>query len=164
MKKFRWLVSVWCRFLWKQTSGSRVVPISRTTTQQQVARLWNSVVRLYHNLLLLWSFCPPLLQHHGAQRWKSLDDWCQYGAASISRLNISEVVSGTKHDDIGVPYAESMFDYPKRANIFHQIESPSTFNLANVIYRILQNQKAFEAKFERKMKAESEFYKQLHAQ
>jgi len=82
----------------------------------------------------------------------------------ISRLNISEVVSGTKHDDIGVPYAESMFDYPKRANIFHQIESPSTFNLANVIYRILQNQKAFEAKFERKMKAESEFYKQLHAQ
>lgn len=80
----------------------------------------------------------------------------------ISRLNISQVVCGTKHDDIGVPYAENMYDYPKRAGILKVIESPSTFNLQNVVHRILKNRTAFEAKFERKMKAETEFYKELH--
>jgi ethanolamine-phosphate cytidylyltransferase len=80
----------------------------------------------------------------------------------ISRLNISEVVCGTKHDDIGVPYAANMYDYPKRAGLLTVIESPSTFNLAHIVQRIRKNQAAFEAKFDSKMKAENEFYKQVH--
>jgi ethanolamine-phosphate cytidylyltransferase len=80
----------------------------------------------------------------------------------IARLGISEVVCGTKHDDIGVPYAENMYDYPKRAGILTVIESPSTFDLARIILRIRKNQAAFEAKFDRKMKAETDFYHQLH--
>jgi len=81
----------------------------------------------------------------------------------IARLNISEVVCGTKHDNIGVPYAENMYDYPKRAGILRVIESPSTFNLANIVHRIRRNQETFEAKFDRKMKAENEFYKEVHS-
>lgn len=81
----------------------------------------------------------------------------------IARLNISEVLTGTKHDEIGVAYAENMYDYPKRAGVLKVIESPSTFNLAYIVQRIRKNQKAFEAKFDRKMKAETEFYKQVHS-
>lgn len=80
----------------------------------------------------------------------------------ISRLHISEVVCGTKHDELGVPYAENMYDYPKRAGILKVMESPSDFNFSNIVHRIRKNQKTFEAKFERKMKVESEFYEQLH--
>lgn len=80
----------------------------------------------------------------------------------IARLNISEIVCGTKHDDIGVQFAENMYDFPKRAGILKVIESPSTFNLAHIVQRIRKNQSAFEAKFDRKMKAETEFYKKVH--
>jgi ethanolamine-phosphate cytidylyltransferase len=78
----------------------------------------------------------------------------------ITRLNITEVVCGTKHDDIGVRYVENMYAYPKKIGILTVIESPSAFNLANIFDRIRQNQEAFQAKFDRKMKAEAELNEQ----
>ena len=81
----------------------------------------------------------------------------------VDRLNISEVVKGTKHDDIGIRYAVSdkLYDYPKRAGILTEIESPSTFNMQHIVQRIRNNQQTFEDKFNRKMAMEDEFYKTL---
>lgn len=80
----------------------------------------------------------------------------------IARLKISEVVSGTQND-IGMPTEEeNMFRYPKEAGIFTKIESPSQFNISNVFERIIRNQASFQAKFDRKIKAEKEFYQQKH--
>ncbi|CAB9506092.1 Ethanolamine-phosphate cytidylyltransferase [Seminavis robusta] len=81
----------------------------------------------------------------------------------VDRLNISEVVKGTKHDDIGVRYAVNMYDYPKRAGILTEVESPSTFNMEHIVQRIRKNQKTFEEKFDRKIKMENEFYKNLRS-
>jgi hypothetical protein len=39
------------------------------------------------------------------------------------------------------------------------IESPSNFKLGSIVKRIQKNQETFQAKFKRKMKAESDFYK-----
>jgi predicted sugar kinase len=40
------------------------------------------------------------------------------------------------------------------------IESPSNFKLGSIVKRIQKNQETFQAKFKRKMKAESDFYKE----
>lgn len=76
----------------------------------------------------------------------------------ISRLNIAEVVCGTKHDDIGVRYVENMYAYPKKIGILTVIDSPSSFNLSQIFQRIRENQEAFQAKFDRKMRAEADFF------
>ena len=80
----------------------------------------------------------------------------------ITRLKISEVVCGTRHDDIGKRYVENMYAYPKRISILKVIESPSNFNLSKIFDRIRQNQDAFRAKFDRKMKAEAENFEQTN--
>jgi ethanolamine-phosphate cytidylyltransferase len=83
----------------------------------------------------------------------------------VASLNIAEVVHGTNSDDIGIlshngeeRYA-ARYKYPREIGIFTMIESPSNFKLGSIIKRIQKNQETFQAKFERKMKAENEFYK-----
>jgi ethanolamine-phosphate cytidylyltransferase len=83
----------------------------------------------------------------------------------VASLNIAEVVHGTNSDDIGIlshngeeTYA-ARYRYPREIGIFTMIESPSNFKLGSIVKRIQKNQETFQAKFERKMKAENDFYK-----
>lgn len=86
----------------------------------------------------------------------------------VKRLNISEVVCGNISYDPG-----SQPSSPSDAR-FHRVQSlddltvtivenPSTFDPATVINRIHDNHQAFQAKFERKMKAENEFWESKHS-
>lgn len=82
----------------------------------------------------------------------------------IASLGIAEVVHGTNSDDIGIVshngdelYAER-YKHPREAGIFTMIESPSDFKLGSIVRRIRKNQDVFQAKFEKKMKAENEYY------
>jgi ethanolamine-phosphate cytidylyltransferase len=78
----------------------------------------------------------------------------------VASLKISVVVRGTKTDDVGMTRKteDVRYRYPREAGILKIIESPSDFNIANIIQRIRENQMHFQAKYERKMKAEQEFY------
>lgn len=81
----------------------------------------------------------------------------------ISSLNLSEVVHGTHSDYIdSLDDKDMRYKYAKDAGIFTLIESPSDFRLENIVKRIHKNQDTFQAKFERKMKAESEFYQEKY--
>ena len=83
----------------------------------------------------------------------------------VASLDIAEVVHGTNSDDIGVlshsgdDLYEARYKYPREAGIFTMIESPSNFKLRNIVQRIQKNQEAFQSKFERKIRAENDFYK-----
>lgn len=77
----------------------------------------------------------------------------------ISSLHIGEVVHGTNSDFIDtLEDHEVRYKHAKEAGIFSVIESPSRFRLENILKRIHKNQDTFQAKFERKMKAENDFY------
>jgi ethanolamine-phosphate cytidylyltransferase len=88
----------------------------------------------------------------------------------IASLRIAEVVHGTNSDDIGFVTNNNNGDElygdrykrPMEAGIFTMIESPSNFKLGSIVRRIRKNQDAFQAKFDRKMKAENEFYQQKY--
>ena len=47
---------------------------------------------------------------------------------------------------------------PKEMGIYKVIASPSDFNLSHIVNRIQENQKVFQAKLERKIKQEKEYY------
>ena len=89
----------------------------------------------------------------------------------IASLRIGEVVHGTNSDDIGMLssydgrdeelHAER-YKHPIDAGIFTMIASPSNFKLGSIVRRIRKNQDTFQAKFERKMKAENDFYKEKY--
>lgn len=82
----------------------------------------------------------------------------------IASLRIAEVIHGTNSDDIGISafngdqLCAERYKHPREAGIFTMLESPSDFKLGSIVRRIRKNQEAFQAKFERKMKAENEFY------
>ena len=78
----------------------------------------------------------------------------------VSSLNITEVVHGTRSDDIGTSRNNEgeRYRYPKSAGILSIMESPSDFNLGHIVQRISINQETFQAKFDRKMQAEQDFY------
>lgn len=82
----------------------------------------------------------------------------------ISSLHISEVVHGTNSDFTdNLNDHEVRYKFAKEAGIFSVIESPSGFRLENILKRIHKNQDTFQAKFERKMKAENDFYQQKYS-
>jgi ethanolamine-phosphate cytidylyltransferase len=77
----------------------------------------------------------------------------------ISSLHISEVVHGSVSDeDFGSDDENERYHHAKAAGKYKRIESPSQFKLKNIVNRIHRNQEAFQAKFERKKKAENDFY------
>eukprot|EP00934_Nitzschia_sp_Nitz4_P002938 Nitzschia sp. Nitz4//scaffold150_size53981//3589//4949//NITZ4_006668-RA/size53981-snap-gene-0.59-mRNA-1//-1//CDS//3329537044//2928//frame0 len=83
----------------------------------------------------------------------------------IASLHITEVIHGTNtDDDDDADQLEVRFKFAKEAGIFTTLRSPSDFRLQNVVDRIHKNQSAFQAKFERKMNAEKEFYKEKYGQ
>ena len=77
----------------------------------------------------------------------------------LSSLKISEVFRGTysDHGDNGDD-RDFRYKYAKEACIFSMLPSPSAFRLQSIFKRIESNQNAFQAKFERKMDAEMQFY------
>lgn len=83
----------------------------------------------------------------------------------VASLKIQEVVRGSRSDDIGNGYREREGDryrHPREAGILTVIESPSDFNLGSIVKRIQKNQSVFQAKFDRKMKAENEYYNERY--
>lgn len=84
-------------------------------------------------------------------------------ASMLRALNISEVVHGTNSDDEDVATElNDRFQHAKAANILSIIHSPSNFKVANIFQRISRNQDVFQAKFEKKMQAETQFYEQKY--
>lgn len=78
----------------------------------------------------------------------------------ISSLNISEVVRGSKSEMRG---QDVRYAVPKEIGIFKIIESPSGFTINNIVSRIHKNHETFQAKFERKMKQENEYYEERYS-
>lgn len=52
---------------------------------------------------------------------------------------------------------------PQKLGILKVLQSPSDFTINNVISRIQKNSEKFQAKFERKMKLENEFYEEKYS-
>lgn len=80
----------------------------------------------------------------------------------IASLSISEVVRGTASSDLGYSLVDSDARYrcAKQLGIFHVLDSPSDFSMGSIVQRIQQNQKVFQARFERKMENETTFYRE----
>ena len=79
----------------------------------------------------------------------------------VASLNIAEVLHGTLSDGKGerdMGFA-ARYKYPIEAGIFNILESPSNFMVDTILQKIQRDRESFEAKFERKMKAENDFYK-----
>jgi len=76
----------------------------------------------------------------------------------VDRLKISVVVRSTGAIDQISSTDEDRFSFPKEVGIIQTVLSPSDFNLASIIQRIHENQNIFEAKYERKIKAEQEYH------
>jgi ethanolamine-phosphate cytidylyltransferase len=91
----------------------------------------------------------------------------------IASLRIAEVVHGTNSDDIGILTSnnnnngnelyDERYKCPKEAGIFTMIQSPNNFKLGSIVRRIRKNQDAFQAKVDRKRKAENEFYREKYS-
>lgn len=76
----------------------------------------------------------------------------------ISTLGISEVVQVKQdiHDGSNEEH-DARYKCAQDAGILNTIKAESNFRIGNVIQRIQRNQNAFQAKFERKMKAEQDY-------
>mmetsp|Transcript_10358 Transcript_10358/g.24672 ORF Transcript_10358/g.24672 Transcript_10358/m.24672 type:complete len:436 (-) Transcript_10358:2766-4073(-) len=88
----------------------------------------------------------------------------EISAEMIASLRIAEVVHGTY--DVDGEYCsrdDDRYRHAKEKDIFHTLESPCLFNLKTIFERIHQNQKTFQARFERKMNTEAEHYKQKYS-
>lgn len=82
----------------------------------------------------------------------------------VSSLKIDEIVHGTVTDDPNDRLdIEARYKYAKQAGIFKVLESPSGFKMEKIVKRIQSNQNTFQAKFDRKMKAETEFYHEKYS-
>jgi ethanolamine-phosphate cytidylyltransferase len=83
----------------------------------------------------------------------------------ISSLHVSEVIHGTISDNTDDTEDEGhRYKYAKEANIFSTIESPSQFRLENIVKRIHRNEEIFQARFEKKMKAEKSHYQKKYSE
>ena len=76
----------------------------------------------------------------------------------IASLNISTVVKGTS----SCSNEELRYEVPKKDGIYQVIESPTDFSLTNIMTRIGANQKAFEAKINKKKAKENEYYEERY--
>lgn len=85
-------------------------------------------------------------------------------AEVISSLNISEVLHGDRSDWVSLSdeYKEerkNRYAAPVEMGIFKIIRSPSDFKFSHIVSRIQKNQRAFQAKFDKKIRQEHEYYK-----
>lgn len=81
----------------------------------------------------------------------------------ISRLGVHQVVRfvGPKSDE-QVEGDIDRFQDAKEAGIVVELPLPKAFNLEDAAQKIQEEKEHFSAKFERKMKAEREFYDAKH--
>lgn len=75
----------------------------------------------------------------------------------VDRLNISAVIQPTDANS-SVSGSNDRFSVPRKAGILKTMKNPSNFKLTNIIERISENQSTFQAKFDRKSKAEKEYH------
>ena len=81
----------------------------------------------------------------------------------ITSLNIAEVIHVKSCEgQVICDEDDDRYRHAKAAGIFHVLESPSAFRLENIFKRIQKNQESFQARFEKKMKAETEHYSQKY--
>ena len=78
----------------------------------------------------------------------------------VASLNIAEVLHGTSSDgkNGGNMRFSTRYKYPIEAGIFNMLESPSNYKVDKILQKIRRDRDSFGAKFERKMKAENDFY------
>lgn len=82
----------------------------------------------------------------------------------IASLRISEVVHGTCGDG-GEDYCsmqDPRYRHAKAAGIFHVMKCQSDFQMENIFKRIQKNQETFQARFDRKMRAETDHLKEKY--
>ena len=79
----------------------------------------------------------------------------------IASLKIDEVVRG---DAAPNPDEKIRYEHAMACGVYEEIKSPSSFQLKNIVYRIKENQKRFEAKIEKKKKTEEKYYEGKYSQ
>ena len=88
----------------------------------------------------------------------------EISAEMIASLRIAEVIHGAC--DVDGEYCSDEDDrymYAREKGVFHTVKNPCSFSLKTIFERIRQNQKTFQARFERKMSTEAEHYKQKYS-
>eukprot|EP00546_Thalassionema_frauenfeldii_P003886 CAMPEP_0178920810 /NCGR_PEP_ID=MMETSP0786-20121207/15206_1 /TAXON_ID=186022 /ORGANISM="Thalassionema frauenfeldii, Strain CCMP 1798" /LENGTH=379 /DNA_ID=CAMNT_0020594907 /DNA_START=317 /DNA_END=1456 /DNA_ORIENTATION=+ len=75
----------------------------------------------------------------------------------VNRLKISIVVEFSDATNPSMPAKKDRFQFPRKAGILKIVNNPSNFKFTNIIQRISENQSTFQAKFDRKSKAEREY-------
>jgi ethanolamine-phosphate cytidylyltransferase len=81
----------------------------------------------------------------------------------ISSLSISEVLHGDRSDwfsqsDAYREERKKRYSVPEQMGIFSIIHSPSDFKFSHILSRIQRNQRAFQAKFDKKIQQEHQYY------
>ncbi len=59
-------------------------------------------------------------------------------------------------------YSDDRYRYPKEMGMFTTIKSPSEFMLSNILSRIQKKQAIFQAKIDKKKRAEREWFDNKH--
>ena len=92
-----------------------------------------------------------------------IDSPYQITREMLSSLRVDEVLRGTysDHRDDGGD-RDFRYKYAKEACIFSMLQSPSEFRLQSIVERINSNHDVFQAKFDRKMKVETQFYQEKY--
>jgi ethanolamine-phosphate cytidylyltransferase len=81
----------------------------------------------------------------------------------ITSLNIKEVIHVKSFEDQdNCNDDDDRYRHAKAAGVFYVLQNPSDFRLENIFKRIQKNQESFQARFEKKMKAETEHYSQKY--
>jgi ethanolamine-phosphate cytidylyltransferase len=91
----------------------------------------------------------------------------------MSSLTIAEVIHGTIRDDTDTTVDDNnnhdeedddarRYKHAKDAKRFVVLQSPSDFRLEDIVKRIHRNQETFQARFDRKMKAETQHFEEKY--
>lgn len=87
----------------------------------------------------------------------------QVSPEMISSLNLQQVIGWKDEDAEDQPKgSKDRYRFAEQTGIFMSLPSPSNFRLERVVERIQKDQDSYEAKFERKMKAETQFYQEKY--
>lgn len=83
----------------------------------------------------------------------------------VERLGVSKVVvfDTNRHDLGGGASDKDRFRHAQSLNVLLPLESPSSFDPRTIVQRIHENHHQFQAKFERKMKAEHAYYAEKYS-
>lgn len=81
----------------------------------------------------------------------------------IASLRISEVIHGAGDTDGELcSEGDERYRHAKKQGVFHSLKNSSDFSLKTIFDRVSKNQDTFRARFEKKMKSETQHYKQKY--